>query len=193
VTRVRLDHFDSKEGFDRGRPRTVEAAWYCVKCLFFLSPLPWPSRWKVLLLRLFGAVVGEGCVIKPRVNIHMPWRLTMGSHVWLGEECYILNLAPVVIGSHCCISQRVFLCTGNHDFKVERMPYRNAPIRLGDGSWVGAQSVVGPGVTIGAEAVAALGSVVTADLPAGYICRGNPCEPLKKRWKADDGATTNAA
>ena len=182
TSRVRLDQFDPEEGFNRGRPLWFEAIWYLLKCVFFLSPLPWPSSLKVALLRLFGAQVGNGCLIKPRVNIHLPWRLQMGDHVWLGEEVFILNLAEVVIGSHACISQRAFICTGNHDFKIDRMPYRNRPINLGSGCWIGAQCFVGPGVTVGTDTIVAAGSVVTHDLPDGYICRGNPCESLKLRW-----------
>ena len=185
-SRVRQDQFDPREGFNRGRPLWFEATWYLVKCVFFLSPLPWPSSLKVALLRLFGAQVGDGCAIKPRVNIHLPWRLQIGDHVWLGEEVFILNLAEVVIGSHVCISQRAFICTGNHDFRIDRMPYRNRPINLGSGCWIGAQSFVGPGVTVGTDTVVAAGSVVTRDLPDGYICRGNPCEPVKLRWPEAD-------
>jgi putative colanic acid biosynthesis acetyltransferase WcaF len=181
-TRVRLDLFDSRKGLDRGRGRLVETAWYLCKCLVFLSPLPWPSSWKRSLLRAFGATIGPGVIIKPRVNIHLPWRLTIGDHAWIGEEVFILNFEPVSIGRHACISQRAFLCTGNHDFRDPSFAFRNAPITIGDGAWIGAQVFVGPGRKVGAEAVATAGSVVTADLPPQMICAGNPCTASKPRW-----------
>ena len=182
MTRVRNDLFDSKKGLDRGRPLWVEALWYVVKCLLFLPAWPVPSGIKRFLLRSFGARVGKGVVIKPRVNIHLPWKLAIGDYSWLGEEVFILNFEPVTIGAHCCVSQRVFLCTGNHDYRFPDMPYRNRPISLRDGSWVGAQVFVAPGVTIGTEAVIAAGSVVTRDQPPRMVCGGNPCSALKKRW-----------
>ncbi|MFM8983550.1 MAG: colanic acid biosynthesis acetyltransferase WcaF, partial [Spartobacteria bacterium] len=142
MTRVRLDLFDATLNLDRGRPLWIEATWYLVKVCFFLSALPWPSSLKCSFLRFFGAKIGNGVVIKPRVNIHFPWRLEVGDHSWIGEEVFILNFEPVHIGSHACVSQRSFLCTGNHDFRDERFSFRSAPITLGEGSWIGASVFV---------------------------------------------------
>jgi putative colanic acid biosynthesis acetyltransferase WcaF len=182
MTRVRNDLFDGRPDLDRGRSSGVEALWYLLKCAFFLSALPWPAAWKRGLLRRFGAKIGSGVYIKPRVNIHFPWKLEIGDHSWIGEEVFLLNLEPIVIGSHCCISQRAFLCTGNHDFRRPDMPYRNRRILVEDGAWVGAQAFIGPGVTIGSEAVIAAGSVVTQDQPKEMRCAGNPCIPIGARW-----------
>jgi putative colanic acid biosynthesis acetyltransferase WcaF len=182
VTRVRNDLFDPREGLQRGRPLWIEALWYLVKCFVFLSSLPWPSPFKCALLRLFGAEVGRNVYIKPRVNIHFPWKVRIGDHTWIGEEVFLLNFEPIVIGAHCCISQRAFICTGNHDFRKPQMPYRNRPIAIQDGAWVGAQVFVAPGITIGSDAVVSAGSIVTGNVPSGMICCGNPCRPTKPRW-----------
>lgn len=182
MTRVRNDLFDPRKGLERGRSKMIEALWYLTKCAFFLPAFPWPSALRRGLLRLFGAQVGTGVVIKPRVNVHLPWKLVVGDHAWIGEEVFILNFEPVEIGAHCCVSQRAFLCTGNHDYRDTAMSYRNAPVKVGAGAWVGAQTFVAPGVEIGAEAVAAAGSVVLSNLPAAMVCRGNPCVPLRPRW-----------
>jgi putative colanic acid biosynthesis acetyltransferase WcaF len=183
MTRVRNDLFSPGEGLDCGRPQWIKALWYLVKCLVFLPALPFPSALKRGALRAFGAQVGQGVVIKPRVNIHLPWKLVIGEFTWIGEEAFILNFEPVTIGVHCCISQRAFLCAGNHDFRQVHMPYRNRPITIEDGAWVGAQVFVSPGVTIGMEAVITAGSVVTKSQPAEMVCGGNPCSPIKPRWK----------
>ncbi len=182
VTRVRNDLFDPNQGLDRGRPLLVEAAWYVLKCALFLTPLPFPSAVKRSVLRWFGARVGRGVVIKPRVNIQFPWKLSIGDFAWIGEEVFILNFESVTIGAQGCVSQRAFLCTGNHDYREANMPYRNQPITVEEGAWIGAQCFVGPGVTIGREAVITAGSVVTKTQPAQMICGGNPCSPLRQRW-----------
>ena len=181
-TNVRLDLFNPAKGLTRGRGIAIEAAWYAIKCVVFLSALPWPSSLKARLLRFFGASIGEGVVIKPRVNIHLPWKLTVGDHCWIGEGAWILNLEPVALGAHVCISQNVFLCTGNHDFRDPAMAYRNAPIVVEDGAWVAAQTFVGPGVTIGREAVVLAGSAVLKSVAAGKVYQGSPCVEVGVRW-----------
>lgn len=188
MTRMRLDLFDASRNLDRGRAAWFEAVWYLVKTVFFLSALPWPSVLKRGLLRFFGAKIGPEVVIKPRVNVHFPWRLEVGAHTWIGEEVFILNFEPVRIGSHACLSQRAFLCTGNHDFRDERFSFRSAQIMVGDGAWVGASVFVGPGVEIGNEAVVTAGSVVLKSLPGAMICAGNPAVAVSPRWKDDSGA-----
>jgi len=166
-----------------GRSKSWVIVWYLVKIGFISCALPWPNRFKASILRKFGASVGCGLLLKPKVNIHLPWKLSIGDHTWIGEDVMIINFAGVNIGSHCCISQRAFLCTGNHDFRDPSMPFRNAPITIKDGAWVGAQSFVAPGVTIGVDAVIRAGSVVLEDMPDNMICGGNPCAPIKPRWK----------
>lgn len=182
-SQVELFNFDPKIGLTRGVSKIKEICWYLVKIIFFLTAIPFPSRFKCILLRLFGAKVGKGVIIKPRVNIHMPWKLSIGDFVWVGEEAFLLNFEHLIIGNNVCISQRAFLCGGNHDYKSPAMPYRNGPITLDDGSWVGASCFVAPDVTIGIDTVVAAGSVVTRNLAANGIYKGNPAEFVKKRWE----------
>ena len=151
--------------------------------MFFLSSVPWPGRFKASLLRLFGAKVGSGVVIKPRVNIWFPWKLAIGSNVWIGEEVVLLNFESIKISSNSCISQQAFLCAGGHDFRDTAFSYRNSPIVLGEGVWLQARTFVCPGVSIGSESVVVACSMVKDDLPSNSICQGNPAAPLRARWK----------
>jgi putative colanic acid biosynthesis acetyltransferase WcaF len=177
---VDLSRF-SPGDFDRGAGAFKEGLWILVSLfLFRLCPFKL-SGLKCTVLRAFGAKIGRGVVIKPRVTITFPWKLTMGDHVWLGEECWLLNLAPIVIGSHACISQRAFLCTGNHDYKSPTFDLIVKPIRVESGAWIGAAAFVGPGVTVGSHAVLTAGLVATDDLQASGIYRGNPAVLAKKR------------
>lgn len=182
-TRVRLDKFDHQLGLDRGRSKLVEVTWYLTKIVFFLSALPWPQGLKRSILRSFGADIGIGVVFKPRVNIHFPWKLSVGEHAWIGEECFILNFERITIGAHACLSQRSFLCGGNHNFRSPNFEYRNGPITIKPGAWIGAQTFIGPGVEIGTDTVVAAGSIVTKSLPSNMICSGNPCVGKSNRWK----------
>jgi putative colanic acid biosynthesis acetyltransferase WcaF len=175
----------TKANFDRGAPRWRESLWIVAKNLFFLSGWPWPSRFRVMLLRTFGARVGNGVVIRSRVNIIFPWRLEVGDHSWIGEEAIILNLAPVRIGAHCCISQRAFLCTGSHDFQAAAFPLITAPVTIADRSWIAAMTFVAPGVTVGPDSMTAAGSVVTRDVAPFTIVAGNPARLHREAAEAD--------
>ena len=170
---MRLSKY-STTGFDRGRPLWFEALWIVVKCLFFLNPWPWPSALRVALLRAFGATIGERVVIRSRVNVTFPWRLTVGDDVWLGEEALLLTLAPITIESDVCISQRAFLCTGSHDFRAEDFALIAKPITVRRSSWIAAQTFIAPGVEIGEGSMVSAGSVVLDSVPAGSLVRGNP-------------------
>lgn len=88
---------------------------------------------KVALLQAFGAKVGQRVRIKPGVRVKFPWRLTVGDHVWIGEDTWIDNLDEVTIESNVCISQGVYLCTGNHDWGHPHFALRTGPIHLESG------------------------------------------------------------
>ncbi len=107
----------STGNFSRGAGPIREGLWILTSLVLFrLCPFKF-SALKCAVLRMFGAKVGAGVVIKPNVRITFPWKLTLGDHVWVGEECWLLNLAPILIESHVCISQRAFLCSGSHNYK----------------------------------------------------------------------------
>jgi putative colanic acid biosynthesis acetyltransferase WcaF len=177
---MELSAYDSAS-FDRGAPRWKEALWVATKCVFFQNPLPWPSALRAALLRAFGARVGVGVTIRANVNITFPWRVTIGDHVWIGEEAIVLSLAPVEIGSNVCISQRAFLCTGSHDFRASHFDLVTKPIRVRDRSWIAAQAFIAPGVEIGPDSMVAAGSVVVENVPPGTKARGNPATATPRK------------
>lgn len=155
--------------------------WYFVNVLFFLNPFNPFSGIKVRLLRLFGAQVGKGVNIKPGVNIKYPWFLEIGDYTWIGENVWIDNLARVRIGSNVCVSQGAMLLCGNHNYKKTTFDLMIGDITLEDGSWVGAQAVVCPGVTLHTHAVLGVGSVANRDLEAYYIYQGCPAVKIRER------------
>jgi putative colanic acid biosynthesis acetyltransferase WcaF len=132
------------------------------------------------ILRLFGAKIGRDVRIKPFVHIKYPWRLTLGDHSWLAD-CYIENLAPVIIAKNVCVSQQAMLLTGNHNFKLSTFDLMVNGITLEDGVWIGAKATVCPGVTCKSHSVLAVGSVATKDLDSYSIYQGNPAMKVKDR------------
>ena len=106
-------------------------------------------------------------LIRHDVKIHWPWKLTVGDNSWIGEGVWILNLEPVTIGSDVCISQEVLLCTGSHDRRSPTFEFDNAPISIGDGSWVATRATVLRGVTIGKDCVVGATLLVVKDVADG--------------------------
>lgn len=174
----------TQAGWTPGAGLLKRLAWYVVNAVCFDSWLLPVSGLKCALLRAFGARVGRHVVIKPRVNIKYPWRLTLGDHVWLGEGAWIDNLGEVVIGDHVCVSQGAYLLTGNHDYRDPRFTLVVRGIRLEPGSWVGARSIVCPGVTLAANSILVVGSVLRSDTAAGGIYSGNPAVWVRDRGPA---------
>jgi len=166
--------------FQRGAPAWKEALWVAVKCVFFLNPLPWPSALRVALLRIFGAKIGRGVVVRAQVNITFPWRLEVGDHVWFGEEVLVLSLAPVRIESHVCLSQRAFLCTGSHRFETPGFDLVTQPITIHERSWIAAQAFIAPGVEVGPGSMVGAGAVVLETVPARVRVAGNPAVVVKE-------------
>ncbi|HEY1160732.1 MAG TPA: WcaF family extracellular polysaccharide biosynthesis acetyltransferase [Terracidiphilus sp.] len=167
--------------YDKGRSLLWRALWHfagfpVVRCYW----LP-VSAIKVRVLRLFGARIGKGAYLKPGLKVKFPWYLTIGDHCWIGEDVWIDNLAQVTIGSHVCISQGAYLCTGNHDWKSPNMKLFRRPIKLQDGCWVGARATLCPGVVLGIGATVTVGSVASGDIPAYQIWAGNPARYIRDR------------
>jgi putative colanic acid biosynthesis acetyltransferase WcaF len=157
------------------------ASWMIVSALFFNHPLAVFSSFKCILLQLFGARVGKRITIKTSVNIKYPWLLEIANDVWIGEKVWIDNLAHVYIGNNVCISQGAMLVTGNHNYKSPLFDLKLANIILEDGVWLGAKSIVCPGIICRSHAVLSVASVATKDLEAYTIYQGNPAEKIKER------------
>lgn len=169
----------------RGRSRWFEALWVFLGAPLLASRVITSCRFRALLLRFFGAEVGVRTHIKPGVRVKFPWYLSIGDYAWIGEDVWIDNLAQVSIGSHVCISQGVYICTGNHDWSTPNMRLFRRPITLERGSWIGVRAIVCPGVVVGAGSVLTAGSVATRQLQPLGIYTGNPATWTKQRTVGD--------
>ena len=178
MTRQQLGSYRN-EWFDRGRPAVVEALWILAS-IFVSSSLP-GSGPRVWLLKLFGARLGTGVVIKPGVKVKFPWRLEIGEHTWIGEGAWIDNLDWVRIGDNCCLSQGVYICTGSHDWSKSTFNLIVKPVSILDGSWLGASCQLAPGVTVGEDAVIAMGSTLVGDAEPSSVYQGNPAQKVRAR------------
>lgn len=156
--------------------------WEVVYFLFFRwTPRFGFNRWRIFLLRCFGAKIGPGCKVAASCAIWAPWNLSMGAYVCLadGVDCY--TMARVTLGDYATVSQRAFLCTGSHDIKTLQRPLVTKPIVIGAHAWVCAESYVAPGVVVGEGGVVGARAVLTKSLGEWQVAVGNPAVVLKRR------------
>jgi putative colanic acid biosynthesis acetyltransferase WcaF len=187
---VDLSHPDNSD-YDKGRSFIVQMLWHFVGFPLVRSNYMPVSSVKGMVLRLFGARIGKGVYIKPGLKVKFPWYLSVGDHCWLGEDVWIDNLAEVTIGSHVCVSQGAYFCTGNHDWKTPNMKLFRKPLTIKDGTWIGAKAVLCPGVVVGPEAIVTVGSVVTRNIPGHEIWTGNPARFARYRKSLAESQTSS--
>lgn len=180
MNKVNLERFNGSD-FDKGANFIKITSWYFVNALLVRASWNPFMKIKIILLKLFGAKIGKKTIIKNNVCIKFPWKISIGDNVWIGENVWIDNLDYVVIGNNVCISQGALLLTGNHNYKLSSFDYKNAPIIIEEGSWIGAKSTVCPGVTMHSHAILTVGSIATKDMEEYGIYQGNPAVQIRKR------------
>lgn len=179
LKKVNNASFKTTISINASKPKQL--LWYFINIFFFKNSLNISSGLKVFLLKLFGAKIGVGVVVKPSVNIKYPWKLIVGNNSWIGEAVWIDNLSDVIIGESVTISQGALLLTGSHDHTKETFDFVSFPIVLEDGAWVGAKAVVFGGVTCCTHSILGINSVAETNLQAYTIYKGNPAIPVIKR------------
>lgn len=159
-------------GYDKGRSIPVQVAWMIVSTT--VLPRWWmPNAIRIKILRMFGANIADGVLIRHGVKIHWPWKLTIGAHSWIGERAWLLNLEHITIGQNVCVSQDVLLCTGSHDRHSPSFEFDNAAITIEDGCWIATRATILRGTTIGRNSVIGATSLVTRNIPAGTLHTNN--------------------
>lgn len=160
--------------------------WQIVWCiLFYITPKKF-NKWRILLLKLFGANICWDAFIFPTAKIYAPWLLIMKRKACLGPNSNVYNLGPVTIKEDVTVSQYAFICNGTHDLTVRNMPLLIGHLIIENNVFIGANAFILPGLTIGEYAVVGACSVVTKNIKAFDIVGGNPAKFIKKRELKDD-------
>ena len=181
---MRLDKY-IKENYSPGAGIIKQLLWFLIGSPLVRCSIIPSSFLRSLILKIFGAKISKGAVLKPGLQIKFPWRLSLGEHVWLGENVWIDNLAEVKIDSHTCISQGVYFCTGNHDWSSPSFDLKTNSIEIASHVWIAAKVNIGPDVKIAEGAVVTLGSTVQSDLEAWKIYSGIPAKFVAERPRSN--------
>jgi acetyltransferase-like isoleucine patch superfamily enzyme len=139
---------------------------------------------------LLGAL-GNSVILSP-VFWEYGKHIEIGDNCFFNAECLFLDGAPIRIGSRNAFGPRVQLLTAGHPIEPEVRSRHdaagawiganniNAPITIGSDCWIGAGTIICPGVEIGDGTTVGAGSVVTASLPTRVFAAGNPCRVIKE-------------
>lgn len=140
--------------------RLKQGVWLIISFLFFTTFFPWPSEIKVIILRVFGAQIGRGVIIRPNVYIKLPWNLSIESDVWIGYGVHLDNDELITIGGGSCLSQYTRIFTGSHDFRSTGFDFVGEQVKIGSRCWIAACCVVLPGVVIENENFYKAGTII---------------------------------
>ncbi|AUS05831.1 putative colanic acid biosynthesis acetyltransferase [Pseudotamlana carrageenivorans] len=156
--------------------------WDIVWCVL-ARPLPRSigRKWKLFLLRLFGAKVHKTANVYSSVKIYAPWQLEMYEYACLAPEVDCYNVAKITIGAHATVSQKTYLCSASHDINKKHFPLITAPITINAHAWVGASVFIGMGVTVGQGSVVGATASVYKNVAPWSVVGGNPAKFIKKR------------
>lgn len=123
---------------------------------------------------------------KADVWIEPPIYFCYGKNINIGEGCYInfncnfVDDGKITIGNHVMFGPAVIVATVSHPINPNFREYMYAdPVTIEDNCWIGAGTIICPGVTIGENSVIGAGSVVTKDIPSNSVAVGNPCKVLR--------------
>lgn len=140
------------------------------------------------LLPCIFAEVGEGCFIEPPFNANWGCFTHLGRNVYANFNLTLTDDTHIYIGDDVMIGPNVTITAATHPLhpalRRKGLQY-NKPVTIGAGAWIGAGSLILPGVTIGENAVIGAGSIVTKDVPAGVLAVGSPCRVVRPIGEED--------
>lgn len=136
------------------------------------------------MLKEMFAEVGEDCYIEP--PFHANWggkNVHFGNGVYANFNLTMVDDCDIFVGNNVLFGPNVTVSAGTHPIHLElrsKQAQYNIPIHIGNNVWIGANSVILPGVNIGDNSVIGAGSVVTRDIPSNVVAVGNPCRVLRE-------------
>jgi putative colanic acid biosynthesis acetyltransferase WcaF len=155
--------------------------WGLVELALVSNPWQISSRIRRAALVAFGARIGEGAILRPRLRVRFPWKLAIGDRSWIGEDVWLHNQDRLTIGSDVVVSQGTFITTGTHAHRRD-MALITRPVVIEDGAWVTARCTVLGGSRIGTSALVTPGTVVSGEVPEATVFGQPPGIVVRPRF-----------
>jgi putative colanic acid biosynthesis acetyltransferase WcaF len=172
----------------RGRSAWFVQLWWLVQATLFRCSPQVAYAWRRWLLRLFGAKIGKGVLIRSTVEVTYPWKLSIGDWSWIGDSVTLYTLGQITVGDNVVVSQNSYICSASHDYTTPSFAIFSRPVIIESEAWLATDVFVSPGVRIGNGAVVGARSVVLHDLPEMMVCVGQPAMAIRSRLENDSRA-----
>lgn len=160
--------------------------WRIVDALFFKTSLTPFKKWRVFLLRVFGAKIGIGCYIAPKAVFFMPWNIEIGNYSSIDDYCILRSTGKIIVGDYVSMAMGVHIVTGGHDVRSRGFENNATFVKIGNGCFLGADSFVGRGVTIGQFSVLGARAVAIKDIPENAVAIGFPAKVHSDRISKEE-------
>ena len=133
---------------------------------------------KALLLRLEGVDVGiRDIFFNAPLYIDRPKNVILGKGIFINRNCHLEGLGKINIGNNVHIASNVVIATSGH--KIKTMEVITKETKIKDNVWIGANSVICPGISIGPNVIVGAGSIVTKDF-SDCVVVGNPANKIRE-------------
>ena len=140
-----------------------------------------PEKLRKLFSKLTGQKIDESFGLFPPFYTDYGQNITVGKNVFINSGCCFQDQGGIEIGDNVLIGQQVVIATLNHDLNPQkRANMLPAPVKIGNGVWIGAHATILAGVTVGDGAVIAAGAVFTKDVPENTVVGGVPSKIIKR-------------
>lgn len=137
-------------------------------------------------------LLSEICGRETKAWVEPPFYFCYGTNIELGKDAYLnfncnfVDDGKIIVGARVMFGPAVTIATVGHPIRPDMREYMyTAPVVIEENCWIGAGSVICPGVTIGKNSVIGAGSVVTKDIPADCVAAGNPCRVMRPIGEQD--------
>jgi maltose O-acetyltransferase len=151
----------------------------------------WQLRWYRLAFRMTLRDVGRRCVFGAGILVQGHDGISIGDDVRINDYVFLQcgGESELIIEDGVTISIGAQIMTGQYPVGPrghDRSVHVYETVVLEEGSWIGANAVVLPGVRVGAGSIVAAGSVVNSDVPPGVIVGGSPARLIRRLDEFDD-------
>ena len=139
--------------------------------MFLFSDLCFSYAIRRSILRVFGAKIGVGVIIRSGTYIYDPSLLKIGNYSWVGDRCHLNNPVQLIIGNNVAIAHEVFIACGSHDFNNPSFAVKHSSVEIGDNCWIASRAFISPGVFLSNTIVLACALVPQADMRRLISCK----------------------